>query len=170
MSSEQQREINGNKYYSQFDGPYIDEAVEIAHHLKSSIDSFIIDSSPNYIYDLNELIKRRDGNYRIFYYRNSANDLSPVQPIDVRVRHVNSMTIEQRYEELPGVIYYRTYDIPTKSYTEWTRSDSIRGIQNGSVIGVREKTLVFREVGDDEVKACRIYDGAQTVKVSTVPT
>lgn len=159
-----------NKYFSKFDGQTIDAAVETIQHLDTIVDSIIIESSPDHIYDLNELKDQPDGSYRISYYTNSANDSSSIRPIDVRVRHLNDITIEQRYEENPGVIYYRTYNTLDNAYTAWQKSDTLRVIQNGTVIGVREKSLIFRAVDDTEARKCTKYNGAQTVKVASEPT
>ncbi len=158
------------RYISKFPGEVIDEAIEKSLHLNDVSDSYIIESSPDDIYDINELIEKGMGSYRIEYYEHSADDSSSVRPIDVRQRKINITTVEQSYEEMPGVSYYRTYDTITGLYTAWKRSDPVIDTANNAAIGVREKSIVFRVVPEtNRSLKCQKYNGTQTVQTKDTP-
>lgn len=161
-----------NRYLSKYTGEEIDEAVEKITHLDKVSDSITIESSPDNKFNVNDMLEMRNGNYQVSYFTGTADDSSTVRPITIRIRHLDSTTIEQRYEEKPGVVYYRTYNTLTGEFTPWTQSKTIVSIACGETLGVRETALVFRHVSEYayQYMKCRKYDGAQKLAVSTTPT
>lgn len=159
-----------NRYLSKYTGEEIDEAVEKINHLDKVSDSITIESSPDNKFDVNDMLEMRDGNYQVSYFTGTANDTSTIRPITIRIRHLDATTIEQRYEEKPGVVYYRTYNTLTKEYTPWTQSKTLYAIPRDETLGVLETALVFRGINSFEHMKCTKYNGTQKLVVSTTPT
>lgn len=159
-----------DRYFSRFSGQIIDEAVEKALHLDKISDSYVIESTPDKKYNLDELVEKGDGSYRIKYYTNSANDASIVSPIDVHVKHISSTELDMQYEETPGVIYYRQYDTLNGLFTQWKQDKTLQIVDTDDVVGVRQQSIVIRQLKEGEKPKSNTFDGQQSIKVTVDPT
>ena len=133
--------IREAKYYSQYSGESIDEAIAYIKKLMQNSPDHIVDSTVDAKLDLNTLVD--DGNYYVQHFKNSYDDTLSGKQIKVTVINFDNH-IRQNYV-CEGENVERVYDRTSSTWSAWKKESPYIISKKGQNQHPTKPTIIFQE-------------------------